>query len=358
MLTRGVTKTLYKVSDFLSWQREGLLILAPRFQRRAVWPKGAKTYLMDTIIKGLPIPIIFLREQRPSLKTLQHKREIVDGQQRIRTVISFVAPSLLGTQYNPLRDSFRLQKTHNKEFANMRFRDLPPEVRRDILDFEFSVHILPSSTTDREVVQMFARMNATGFKLNAQELRNAAYFGEFKTSMHGLAAEQLQRWIDWGIFTWDNIMRMQEVELTSEFAQLFLNGIVGKSQSALSTLSKEKDPSFPERSEVERRFRHLMDLIQDTIGGKLPNSPFRKRAPFFALFAVFYDAVYGINSKLKRLKPPSLPKNFVADIMAAGRRIHSNTAPQVVLDSLARRTTHPQSRRAVIQYLRKSSGLA
>src|ERR1700674_3712817 len=98
-------------------------------------------------------------------------------------------------------------------------RSLPADVRQAILDYQFSVHILPSSVDDREVLQIFARMNATGLKLNSQELRNAAYFGEFKTSMYAIAAEQLSRWRKWRIFSEGQLSRMSEVEITSEFAQ-------------------------------------------------------------------------------------------------------------------------------------------
>ena len=91
-------------------------------------------------------------------------------------------------------------------------------------------------------------MNATGYKLNPQELRNAAYFGQFKTSVFDLAAEQLQRWRKWRIFNEDQIARMNEVELTSECAQMMLRGIVGKSQKALNSLYEEKDVDYPEKA--------------------------------------------------------------------------------------------------------------
>ncbi len=352
MLTKEITKTLYKVSDFLGWQKSGLLVLSPYFQRRPLWPPGAKSFLIDTIIRGLPIPIIFLREQKTDLTRLEHKREVVDGQQRIRTVLSFISPSSL-ENYDPARDHFQIKKAHNKELANKEFRELPADIQQSILDYVFSVHVLPSSIDDREVLQIFARMNSTGYKLNAQELRNAAHFGEFKTSMFKLAAEQLHRWRDWGIFTEDNISRMNEVELTSEFAQLMLGGIVGKSQPALDRLYRDKDEIYPERAEVERRFRHSMDVINDTIGEKVRHSPFRKRAPFYALFAVFYDAAYRIESKLKRRRPSPLPRKLVANLLKIAVRIESRTAPRNVLRALERRTTHPESRRIVVRYLRK-----
>ena len=180
-----ITRTIYKVSDFVSWQRAKSLVLSPSFQRRPVWKPGAKSYLIDTIVRGLPIPIIFLREQRANLDSLEPGREVVDGQQRIRAVLSYIEPSLLD-DFNPARDDFTVQPAHNRELAGKIFSKLPSELKQRILDYEFSVHVLSSEVDDREILQIFARMNATGVKLNYQELRNAEYFGEFKTSMYHL----------------------------------------------------------------------------------------------------------------------------------------------------------------------------
>jgi uncharacterized protein with ParB-like and HNH nuclease domain len=92
MLDTQTLRTQYRVGDFVSWQREGTLKLNPNFQRRPVWRKGAKSYLIDTIIRGLPVPIIFLRDLRTDIKTLKAARDVVDGQQRIRTILSFIDP--------------------------------------------------------------------------------------------------------------------------------------------------------------------------------------------------------------------------------------------------------------------------
>ena len=134
--------------------------------------------------------------------------------------------------FDPNRDDFTIKSAHNKALAGRSFTKLPVEVKKIILDYQFSVHVLPSSVDDREVLQIFARMNATGVKLNSQELRNAAHFGEFKTSMYAISTEQLSRWREWGIFTDAQISRMMEVEATSELVQLMIKGIVGKTQKA------------------------------------------------------------------------------------------------------------------------------
>src|SRR5438105_13440736 len=67
-------KTQYRVSDFVEWMKSGALQLNPNFQRRPVWKKGAKSFLIDTILKGLPVPIIFLRDIPSNLKTLKGAR--------------------------------------------------------------------------------------------------------------------------------------------------------------------------------------------------------------------------------------------------------------------------------------------
>jgi hypothetical protein len=350
MQSHQVSKTHYKVSDFISWAKASTLILSPSFQRRSVWPAGAKSYLIDTIVRGLPIPIIFLREQKTDLDSLEPKREVVDGQQRIRTLLSFIQSGLI-KNFDPAKDAFTIKKTHNRDLADTPFRDLPPGVRQNILDYQFSVHILPASVDDREVLQIFARMNSTGLKLNSQELRNAAFFGEFKTSMYAISAEQLQRWRKWRIFTESQISRMGEVEITSEFAQLMIKGLVGKTQKAIDNLYQDLDEEWPERTEVERRFRHCMDEIESAVGTDLANTAFTNRAAFHALFATVYDAVFQTGSSLKRKKAEPLPVAFKARLMKTSDTIRNQTAPEKLLESLARRTTHRDSRKAVVEYL-------
>ena len=88
--------------------------------------------------------------------------------------------------------------------------------------------MLSSDVGDREVLSIFARMNSTGVKLNQQELRNAEFFGAFKTLIYESASSQLPRWRSWGVFDEEAIARMEEVELTTEFALLMFRGLTAK----------------------------------------------------------------------------------------------------------------------------------
>lgn len=352
MATITLQKTFYKIGDFVAWQKAGALILSPDFQRRSVWKKGTKSYLIDTIIRGLPIPVIFLRDQRIDVKTFEPRREVIDGQQRLRTVLSFVAPALL-PDFNPNRDDFTVQPAHNEEIAGKRFEDLNSDLQRQILEYEFNVHVLPSWVDDRDVLQIFRRMNSTNYILKPQELRNAEFFGEFKTSVYELAAEQLHRWRDWKTFTEDDITRMQEVELTSEFALLMIKKkISGKSKSAIDKVYELYDAEYPERAEVERRFRVVMDTINDKLGKDMVHLPFSKKTIIYSLFAYFYDALFGLTSSLNKARQTSVSPEQIAWVKLAGERIQNRTAPKRALEATDRRTTNPQERRALFEYLR------
>jgi len=344
-------RTLYKISDFITWQKTKSLVLSPSFQRRAVWKPGAKSLFIDTIVRGLPIPILFLREQKTDISTLEAKREVVDGQQRIRTVLSYIDKSLL-SDYEEAKDYFQVKKVHNKELAGKGFYDLPSDIQQRILDYQFSVHVLPANTDDREVLQIFARMNSTGYKLTGQELRNAKFYGEFKTSIYELAFEQLSRWREWKIFTEDNIARMEEVELSSEFAILMLKGkLTGMTQKSIDNMYEHYEEIYTERHEVENRFRVIMDTIDDTLGSQMRFLPFKNKTLFYPLFAFIYNYQFGIGSNLVKIRPKSISPEIISNVKTAAERIRNKSAPEDVIDAAARRTTHLKYRTIIFDYL-------
>jgi hypothetical protein len=145
---------------------------------------------------------------------------------------------------------------------------------------------------------------------------------------------------------------MGEVEITSEFAQLMIKGLVGKTQKAIDNLYLELDEEWPERGEVERRFRHCTDEIDSAVGGDIANTTFTSRAAFYALFAAVYDATFEMGLPLKRKKAEPLPSALKTRLMKTSDAIRNQTAPENLLESLARRTTHKDSRKTVVDYLR------
>ncbi len=345
-----ITKTQFRVTDFVSWQREGSLVLSPVFQRRPVWRPDAKSYFIDTVLRGLPAPIIYIRE-RIDLDTQQTYREVVDGQQRLRTVLSYVDESLL-TDFDPRRDRFTVKAIHNPKAAGKRFDQLPDNLKKQILSYELSTHILPINIEDREVLQMFARLNATGVKLNHQELRNATYFGVFKTAMYRLGLEQLDRWRQWRVFTDDQISRMQEVEMTSDLVMNMVDGLTGKTQTRIKNIYERFDEEFPGVEEVERRFRHIMEVIENLVGSRIHGTVYTSKVYFFTLFVFLYDHIYGLGSSLEKKRARRPSSELVDCLLKVSDDFQSENVPADVLDAVQRASADLGRRKTRLRHLK------
>ena len=346
-----IKKTQYKVSDFLSWQRARTLNLSPNFQRRSVWKQKAKSYLIDTIVRGLPIPIIFVRERQTDLDKLEPEREVVDGQQRLRTVLAFIRKESL-KDYDETKDTFYILKSHNPEVAGLAFEKLPEDSKRRILDYEFSVHVLPVDISDREVLNIFARMNSTGVKLNAQELRNAEFFGEFKSSVYDRALAHLQIWRELRIFSEDQIARMEEAEFCSELYQAMLEGMASKSKRKLDAIYEEYEDEFPTRKEIEKRLDQIMGSIADTFSEEVRITRFHNKQFFFLLFMTLYRAMYGKTVLTVSKQGKKLTSIETSQIKKAIGRIEAEKVPIEVLKACnTRRISNQKERNIVIDYL-------
>jgi Protein of unknown function DUF262 len=347
-----IQKTFYKVADFISWKKRNSLILSPHFQRRAVWNKGAKSYLVDTIYKGLPVPIIFLRDRGIDKSTYEPIREVIDGQQRLRTIISYVAPELLD-DFDPSVDEFLVKKAHNKELANKPYSTLSEDIQDRILNYEFNVHILSSTVDDRDVIQIFRRMNSTSYSLKKQELINSQYFGEFKTSLYNLAAEQLNSWRNWQTFTETDISRMQEVELTSELIiSIIEKKVSGKSTVIIESYYAKYDETYPNKTILEDRFRKTMSFIYKNFPGNRNDFVFYKKTIFYTFFMVIYNQLFDLDGDIsKKVSPKNISNKKLAELKTKGDRIKIRTAPDSVLEATDRRTTNPKERGILFDYL-------
>jgi uncharacterized protein with ParB-like and HNH nuclease domain len=200
---------VYNVSDFMEWNSTGLLDMSPEFQRRQVWSEKAKSYLIDTIIMGNPIPKIIITQD---LRQSRNIRVVVDGQQRLRTILSF------------MDGDFKISRAHNKEYAGMRFGDLPDKVQNDYKKYEIGVDVLFDQSYE-DILDIFARLNTYSVKLNPQEQLNARYLGYFKQTAYKLGYRYVGYWLESGILTKSQVARMKEAELASDLLVALVGGI-------------------------------------------------------------------------------------------------------------------------------------
>lgn len=349
------TKTVFTVSDFLERQRMGSLELRPFFQRGQVWQPKVKSLLIDTVSKGLPMPVILLRKVQ-TLKTLESKLEVIDGQQRLRTILSFIDPKSL-TDFNPDRDVFTVLPEHNETIGKLSFGSLPDEAQRDILGYELSVHIFPPETSDADVLLMFSRLNSTGLSLNRQELRNAEYYGKFKTLSYTLAFRYIENWRDWKIFSDQDMARMVEVENVSDYLLAIIEGIQGKSQSRISAAYKKYDETMPNTRLIEERFDKVISEIGRMFGNELGHSPVRSQALFYSLFTVCYDYLYKLGSPIVRTKVARLPSSSLKGFEKLNTALRNGTIPTRYATAFGRSTTDVGRRKLRHEYFKEMLAL-
>lgn len=148
-----------KISDLIGMIKRGDLILQPDFQRKLVWSIRHKESFIDTILKGFPFPEIYIAQSGIDLETFQAQQVVVDGQQRLSTIISYINGEL------PCKKILHYSALDNQQKAAFLNYDV---VVRDLKD--------ASSDTIKEI---FRRINLTQYRLNDIEINNAIYEGEF-----------------------------------------------------------------------------------------------------------------------------------------------------------------------------------
>jgi len=265
------------VNDFVRWHKDSSLELSPKFQRRRVWQPKARSYLIDTILRGLPIPKLYMR-QHLDVESTKTIHEVVDGQQRIASVLDF---------YGGI---FKLAKEHGK-FGGNSYGNLPLEIQKRFLKYDFSVDVLIDAA-DADVLEIFARINSYSVPLNAQEKRNAKFRGAFKQTVYALGWEHLEFWKRHRILTDTAISRMREAELTSELVVGMLDGLQDK-KSSLDAFYEDYEDTFPRHRAVEARFREMIDFVHETLGAVLSDTAFRRPALFYSLFLALYERING-----------------------------------------------------------------
>lgn len=351
---RSITKTVFKVGDFVAWAKSGQLDLRPDFQRRPVWKSGAKSYLIDTVVRGLPVPIVFLRD-RLQVGSITTKREVVDGQQRLRTILGYIDSELV-PDYDET-DIFKITKIHNSDLAGKGFRDLTEGQQLAIIGYEIPVHVFSADTEDRDVLQIFARLNATGVKLNDQELRNAEYFGAFKSLSYTLAYENLNRWIEWNVFGSGEISRMLEVEEVSDLVISMEEGVHAKNKKTLNKFYRDHDAQYSNATAVQKRFDAVMSALDSTLGEDLKETEFSRRALFNDLFVATYHLMYGIGSELRSSqRAAKLPANFAARIRKLSQRLRTGDVPEAIAKSLRGATADYGARLKRVNFVLKPFG--
>lgn len=199
------------------WGKEE--IRSPNLQRRFIWPQARASKLIESFLMGLPVPPIFLYQDREEGDLL-----IVDGHQRLRSIAYFFS-GWFGEKDDPKRVPFNLVGlSDDSPFSGVTFQHLegasPPTIKRlkDCVLRAYVMKQLHPADNDSSIIEVFGRLNTGGMILQGQEIRNCVYEGEFNELLKRLNGSD-----DWrkivGTTTEDK--RMRDVELILRFLALF-----------------------------------------------------------------------------------------------------------------------------------------
>ncbi len=157
-----ISHEIKKIDDLIKIRDK--IHLNPSWQRGPVWPTSKQALLIDSILRGYDIPMIYLRECTPEVT---YKYEVVDGQQRLRSLWNFI-----DGKYT-LPDN--LDKVGNTSISGKKYDDLPKTLRSRMADFRIVIAFVKNAR-EPEVSLLFSRMQM-GVRLNPPELRNAIQSG-------------------------------------------------------------------------------------------------------------------------------------------------------------------------------------
>ncbi|MHB8207619.1 GmrSD restriction endonuclease domain-containing protein [Mucilaginibacter sp.] len=282
---------LYKM-----WQDGDIDI--PDFQRGFVWTIHQSSLLIESFLIGLPVPPIFLYIDK------ENTNLVVDGQQRLLSVVFFMEGYFGGENEKGKRQTFRLTGLNEKNpYYNKRFADLISSDQKKLENSvlrAINIRQLTPSPGITSIYHIFERLNTGGTPLTPQEIRNVVYRGELFLRLKTLNKDENWRKI-LGKKTLDK--HQKDVELVLRALALshylneyekpmkeFLNKIAGRNKKADSKQVKTFIEEFPK----------ACNIIVSTIGVK----PFHVRGPLntSAFDSIFCTILNHTNKIPKDLK--------------------------------------------------------
>lgn len=226
------------ISSINEWRMLNKFNMDPKYQRHSVWSTEQQSLLIDSIIKNIPIPPVFLRESID--KKGRTTFEVIDGKQRLTSIFKFIDNEV--STSDDASDAL-----HDDRLAGIRLSDLENDSAFEDVLSEFWRYPLPVeyiyTDDDKTVEKIFDRLNRSGEKLTGQELRNANYYDSklvrlaYKFATSNYWSKQ---------FEVTNKNRMEDIELASEFIFLLIEG------KELSSTPKEIDQLYRKYANSEK----------------------------------------------------------------------------------------------------------
>jgi Protein of unknown function DUF262 len=276
----------------------------PGYQREFVWTIRQSSLLIDSFLCGLPVPSVFFYIDE------KNKNLVIDGQQRILSVVHFMDGYFGRENPGGKRQVFRLTGLNkNSKYANKRFADLEDGDQRKLKQAVLravNIRQLNPIGESTSAYHIFERLNTGGTPLKPQEIRNCVFRGP----LSGLLKEANKD------KNWRIILGMKNLDKHQKDVELLLRvfalvGAVDKYEKPMKEfLNKAMKKHESAETKKAKSFFQLLPKITKMIVTELGEKPFHVRGP---LNISALDAVFCVMfEEFQKIKPAKLKKKFEA----------------------------------------------
>jgi hypothetical protein len=189
------------IKDLHDRYKDGELDLQPDFQRQFVWDKVRSSRLIESVLLGVPLPIIYLAEEPDG------NESVIDGQQRLTSFFEFLDGNLKLT-------GLRVRSILN----GMKFAELPKDAQSVIKKTALRAITIRRESDKELKFEIFERLNSGSVALNDQELRNCVYRGPYIKLLKELSVDSDFRML---LNFSEPDKRMRDVEMVLRFAAFY-----------------------------------------------------------------------------------------------------------------------------------------
>ena len=131
------------------------LNIRPKYQREFVYKEAQRNAVIDTILKGFPLNIMYWVKNVDFGAECEY--EVLDGQQRTISICEYI------------KGSFSVLWNDKTQY----FHTLSKDLQEKFLDYKLDVYVCQGSESEK--LEWFKTINIAGETLTSQELRNAVY---------------------------------------------------------------------------------------------------------------------------------------------------------------------------------------
>jgi len=292
------------ISWFQDHYKNGRLELRPPFQRKPVWTDKQRSALIESVLMDIPIPEVYVQVTQAEDGTEQYG--VVDGQQRLRTILQFVGIESDDDRIGEDNNLFALEALPAASvYKDKNFADIVGEDRKRFYQYEICVRFLYTDN-QREVEDVFKRLNKFTLPLKAQELRNATYHGPFAKLSEKLADDEY--WAVNRIVTPAAIRRMADIEMMSELLIGLLHGPQGGAAGIINEYYEryeEFEDEFPDQARIKKLFDKVFATIKRLFPSIGETSRWDNRADYYSLFVALGSLLATHILPERNLKPLS-----------------------------------------------------